>query len=123
MGIEETLPGITFSVKQITKLKAIGDKKRVLVELSALVEDEELWESVVEKLDGLRIYSSHTFKDEILSALRETLQEVEVKQGNAETQVSYLENELRVAHAQVDYYKKLFDGLEAALVGFPQAGS
>lgn len=72
--VEDRLPGVTFNVKYIsTRATAIPGRMAGKVELDATITDRELWEVVKKKLDGLKVYASGTYKDEMIDALGEEL--------------------------------------------------
>lgn len=82
MSDQDTLPCVTFQVASSEELgKTHRATTRVKVVLVAEFADNELWDSVKSKLNGLKIYAAEDFKGEMLSALRED--HLKLEQENA----------------------------------------
>ena len=64
--VEDRVPGLRFSVKTATRSARAG-----MVVLHCVVDDVALWDRVVERLDGLKLFS--TMSEEIVDALGEEL--------------------------------------------------
>lgn len=60
--VEEQLPGMRFTVVESSRGKLVG---RIV--LMCTIENEAMWPVVVEKLNGLKLFS--TFENEVLDAL------------------------------------------------------
>lgn len=60
--VEDTLPGLRLKVETHSRSKRIGR-----IQLVCTIEDDALWDKVVKKLDGLKLFN--TFENEVLDAL------------------------------------------------------
>ncbi len=64
--VEDKVPGLRFSVKESSRAARFG-----IVTLHCIVNDVEMWDNAVEKLDGLKLFS--TTSQEVMDALGEEL--------------------------------------------------
>ena len=104
MQNENRIPGVTLWLedgsllppgdKQTKEFKAHG---RII--LSATISDFGVWDDVVEKVNGMRIYSVDDFKSEMIEMLQEDKEEVD----------NELESVKRAAHAEKEELKQALD--------------
>ena len=83
---------MTLWLDDATQLASAEHKARARVVLHADIDDFELWDSVVLKLNGLRIYTIDDFKGEMLTVLQQETHRLE----------SDLEQEREQARAQLE---------------------
>ena len=101
--VEDTLPGIRFTVESETRGKKMG---RVV--LVATIENEAMWETVIAKLDGLKLFN--TLESEVLDALGMA---VDLKQEALDAK----EEELEKANKRVEDLTKTLAHYESVLEG------
>lgn len=110
MSDEDQLPGVVFEMTQCDVLgTAVAGKKRAKVMLTAIINDDAVWEEVKKKLDGLKVYTADDFKGELLNALREEHAKIEAenKQLRSSFEATMEDNRrmsaaLSVLHKQIE---------------------
>lgn len=70
MENEDRIPGIVLSLHS-SEVRKVGGKVLGDVSLIATVADLDLWEAIIQKLDGMKIYEAEDFHDQILSLQQE----------------------------------------------------
>lgn len=66
----DQIPGITFHVEASSRSGSAVFKARGRVQLTADIADIEMWEEVVRRLEGFKVYSVDDFYQQIMLALR-----------------------------------------------------
>lgn len=91
---DDDLPGVVFH-KKSSEVMGTNYKgfKRVKVVLEAEVRDDAVWRDVEEKLNGLKIYTADDFKGEMLNALREDYEKLEVEKRRLEIELKGVREE------------------------------
>ena len=80
MEHNEQLPGVTFRLDRADKLPPINPKKHKAigrVELHADINDFEVWDEVLSKLSGLRIYTIENLAEEMVNVTQKKAKETE----------------------------------------------
>lgn len=85
--VEDTLPGIRFKVESESRSKRLGR-----ITLLCEIDDASMWDTVVKKLDGLKLFN--TLDSEVLDALGMA---VDLKQEALEAK----EKELKLKNKQI----------------------
>ena len=66
----DKLPGVTFYIRHSALTAKVG-----AVTLDAVVEDPDLWEHVLKKLDGFRVYTVADLQSALIECMQEENQE------------------------------------------------
>lgn len=77
--METTTAGIVFHVMDSEISKAVSGKQHGKVALSAVVDDLDLWEKVLDQLNGMELHRGRDFKGELIEVLKKKNQELEKK--------------------------------------------
>lgn len=117
--VKEKVPGVSFRIESVREKAGrtllvngeIDNVKVIELTLTAYVRDDAIWKDVKEKLNNFRIYQEDTYKDEIISALSE-----EVDELNEEKERLRLENE--TAQAELELKQEKLRRLEHLFSGF-----
>jgi SPX domain protein involved in polyphosphate accumulation len=104
------LPGVTFGVEY----SALTEKRGV-VHIGAFVEDEELWQKVLKKLNGMKLYAGVSLEQAFVESLEQDLEKVKKEH---EAEVMNLRRELEQAKQRLSVLEKKnaeFEEFEEAL--------
>lgn len=105
------LPGVVFHKKSSEVLGTTKKGvKRVQVILEAEIRDEEIWKSVEEKLNGLKVYTVDDFKGEMLNALREDYLKLEIEKKRLEIENTGLREENQHMKAGLSVLQSQIEG-------------
>lgn len=104
MKPEERIPGVTFHLESAKQLPSVEYKAHGLVTLKADIDDFDVWDEVVGKLNGLRIYEASDLNTEMIEMLQEDNNrlEGEVEQlkeaarEREERHAAYMDDQLRI---------------------------
>lgn len=111
MAKEEELPGLTLRVHEKTLSPCAGSEFKAtgLITLSVEVKELDVWDKVVEKLDGLAIYSVSTITETLVEAARRRANKAEQiamrSTEESRAQIEQLESALSFRQADVDNLK------------------
>ncbi len=97
MEHDERLPGVTFRLTRGDLLPPADNKKQKAlgaVELNAEVNDFDVWKEVLDKLNGMRIYTIENLAEEMVEVAQE-------KARQLENEMAKKTEELRVERAQL----------------------
>ena len=87
---ELQVPGVTFSLED-AELRKVKGKKIAKVTLEAVIMDDDVWEAVQDKLDGMKIYSVEDFQEQIIDLMKDDNEKLD-------GQVGSLQERLQEAH-------------------------
>lgn len=114
---EETLPGVTLLFRS-SNLREVGGKKVAEITAYARIENEDLWKQI-EKLfqSGYRFYRDPSFKDEIVSVLREEVHQLQARITGLEQENERKTRELAFVREELEEKKGILDGFGRRLRG------
>jgi len=79
-------PGLTFHIvdKSLNPSSVEAHVAQGIITLSAVVSDLEVWDSVVEKLDGMQLYTGSSITSTLVEVAKRRVSEAEVRVGAVE---------------------------------------
>ena len=124
MKPEERIPGVTFHLESAKQLPSVTYKAHGLVTLKADIDNFDVWDEVVGKLNGLRIYEASDLSTEMIEMLQEDnnrlegelaqlKEEAREKEERHNASVAALEFQTRKDQAELEYLRELKAQLDA----------
>lgn len=109
-GVEhdEELPGVTFRLTRADVGPPVDiDRHKALafVEMQAEINDFGIWDDVIKRLDGMRLYTVNNLAEEMISVAQERAREAEKatekKRIEAQAEIEKLKQRLSFAEAEI----------------------
>jgi hypothetical protein len=76
MGNENTIPGLTLWVEAADYKAATTFKAKGTIQLKVDIDDLEVWEEVIRRLDGMRVHAIDDFHRQLMVSLQQENQEL-----------------------------------------------
>lgn len=92
---DSDLPGVTFWVVGSGESGSINHKFKGHVELTADIDDEDVWREVLERLNGYRVYSIDDFNTQMMKLLREENEELVRRNQQLEEKIRVTEEQAK----------------------------
>lgn len=105
MEHDERIPGVTFRLTRADKKPPIDPKKHKAigyVELTAEINDFMVWEDVLQRLNGMRVYTVENLAEEMISVAQNRAREAE---RDLEVKNQALQAELEKAKQNLSFTK------------------
>jgi tagatose-1,6-bisphosphate aldolase non-catalytic subunit AgaZ/GatZ len=83
---EQRIPGLVFYLEDAS-VKEVGGKKIARVILETHINDWDMYQQVLETINGMTMYPGGDFKDEVIDMLRDETEDLSKKVGQQELSV------------------------------------
>jgi hypothetical protein len=110
MQHDEKIPGVTFHLQKGEQLPPANDEHlaRGEVILGCEIHDLEVWKDVLEKINGLRIYTVSDLSEAMVSISQKKYRQLEEDFHKYKIQVNTQLEELKAANSRLEFQSNAF---------------